>query len=109
VPKCLLDEGLSFLVLPSLRETGLDVDMLPEQWRALADGELLRLARRNGFHVLITTDKNLPFQNNLVATGMSVLVVNTNSIARLSRHADLVRSAVESLGANDYARVDIPE
>ena len=33
-------------------------------WDTLANGELLRRAEEAGFDVLLTTDKNLPYQQN---------------------------------------------
>jgi hypothetical protein len=53
-----------------------------QEWSTLLNGELLRAAEDAGFDVLLTTDKNLPYQQNLkgrklaVAVAMEVLSVH---------------------------------
>ena len=53
-------------------------------WGGVKDGELLRLAEGE-FDVLITVDRNLPFQQNLTVLDLAVLVLQ----GRSNRLADL--------------------
>lgn len=53
-------------------------------WAGIKDGELLRLAEIE-FDVLITVDRNLPFQQNLAGLDLAVLVLQAQS----NRLADL--------------------
>ena len=53
-------------------------------WAGIKDGELLRFAEQE-FDVLITVDRNLPFQQNLSVLDLAVLVLQTPS----NRLADL--------------------
>lgn len=53
-------------------------------WQTIKNGELLTLAARE-FDVFLTVDRNLSFQQNLVAYPISVLVLR----ARTNRLADL--------------------
>ncbi|MDF5723929.1 MAG: DUF5615 family PIN-like protein [Rhizonema sp. PD37] len=47
-------------------------------WASIKDGELLRLAE-NEFDVLITVDRNLPFQQNLAILDLAVVVLQAPS------------------------------
>ena len=44
-------------------------------WDTLSNGELLSVAERAGFDVLLTTDKNLPYQQNLAGRRIAVIVL----------------------------------
>ena len=47
-------------------------------WHALRNGDLLRAAERDGFDVLITSDKNIHHQNRLGGLRIGVLELGTN-------------------------------
>jgi hypothetical protein len=49
-------------------------------WSTLLNGQLLRAAQQAGFNVLLTTDNNLPFQQNLEGREMAV-VAKTGGIS----------------------------
>lgn len=61
-------------------------------WRGKENGELLGLAAAQ-FDVLVTTDRNLSFQQNIEQSGLSVVVLN----ARSNRLSDLRRLVPEIL------------
>jgi len=46
-------------------------------WAKLKDGELLNAAEAEGFAVLVTTDSNLRYQQNLAARRIAVVVLST--------------------------------
>jgi hypothetical protein len=46
-----------------------------EGWDTLSNGELLKAAEDAGFDVLVTTDKNLRYQQNLAARKIAVVVL----------------------------------
>jgi hypothetical protein len=48
-------------------------------WRGIKNGELLDLMTGN-FQVLITADKNLPFQQNLKKRKISAIVLPANDV-----------------------------
>ena len=61
----LLDEQLPREL--ALEITCHDVQTVQQQgWAGLRNGELLQRAADAGFEVLVTADRNLPFQQNLV-------------------------------------------
>jgi hypothetical protein len=57
--------------------TGHDVATVrSQQWLGLTNGVLLRAAVDAGFEVLVTADKALRFQQNLVRIGIAVVLVS---------------------------------
>lgn len=48
-------------------------------WQSLVNGQLLRKADREGFDVLITVDKNMPYQSSLKGLNLCVVVLDTPS------------------------------
>jgi len=55
-------------------------------WSGKKNGELLRLMSQEGFTILLTTDQNLRYQQNLEQAGVAVVVL----VARSNRLPDLV-------------------
>jgi hypothetical protein len=49
------------------------------QWSTLANGDLLLQAAAAGFDLLVTTDQNLKYQQNLAARRIAVVVISTTS------------------------------
>ncbi len=54
-------------------------------WSTLKNGELLAAAERDGFEVLVTTDSNLKYQQNLASRTIALVVLSTTSWPRISR------------------------
>jgi hypothetical protein len=55
-------------------------------WSGKKNGELLQLMSQEGFTILLTTDQNLRYQQNLQQAGVAVVVL----VARSNRLPDLV-------------------
>lgn len=64
-------------------------------WNETVNGALLRLAEQK-FDVLLTTDKNLSFQQNVVRFSIGVVVLRARS-ARLRHLRDLVPTLLKVL------------
>lgn len=58
-----------------------------ENWKGKENGELLALVGQK-FDVFVTSDRNLPFQQNLAGRELSLIVLPTNRLALL--HANLL-------------------
>jgi len=54
-------------------------------WSELSNGDLLKAAEP-AFNVLITTDKNLQYQQNLLGRRLAILVLPTTSWPRIQKH-----------------------
>ncbi len=76
-------------------------------WSGKKNGELLRLMNQEGFTILLTTDQNLRYQQNLEQVGVAVVVL----VARSNRLADLlplipdVRSVLSTIAPGEVVEV----
>jgi len=77
-------------------------------WNNLNNGDLLTRAEAEGFGVLITTDQNLPYQQNLRGRKISVVVLLTTSWPRIKNHTDLVSQIIDNLQAGSYEEISFP-
>lgn len=75
-------------------------------WATLKNGDLIASAATEKFDVLITTDKNLAFQQNLSGLVMAILVLPTTAWPTISRHVTQVAQALDSLGAGEMKRLE---
>jgi hypothetical protein len=78
-------------------------------WSALTDGELLRVAEEAGFDLLLTTDTNLPHQQNLRGRRLAVAILSKNRWTLIKRRMNEIVAAVNSAKPGTYSMVDIPE
>jgi len=76
-------------------------------WSQLTNGELLAAATEAGFEVLVTTDQNLRYQQNLTDRKIAVVVLMTASWPRISKQADKVTAAIEGAGSGGYIEVEV--
>ena len=77
-------------------------------WATLKNGELLQAAELAGFSVLVTTDTNLKYQQNLALRRISVVVLSTTSWPRIKAQVEPVILAVNSAVPGSYVEVRIP-
>lgn len=77
-------------------------------WAELENGELLREAENAGFEVLVTTDKNIGYQQNLKDRKISIVVLGKGRWTLIEPHVRLVIEAVNSAVAGSYLEVEIP-
>lgn len=74
-------------------------------WSTLKNGELLQAAELAGFAVLVTTDTNLKYQQNLAARRISIVVLSTTSWPRIKANVEPVVLAVNSAVPGSFAEV----
>jgi len=78
-------------------------------WQILSNGELLEAAEAAGFELLVTTDQNLRYQQNLASREIAVLVLRTTSWRRIQQHQDMVVAAIDALGKGEYREMSFPK
>ena len=78
-----------------------------EKWDTLRNGDLLNAAEAAGFDLLLTTDKNLRYQQNLAGRQIAIIVLGIQQWPDLRPHVQLVVNAVNGSAAGSYAEVDI--
>ena len=74
-------------------------------WSNLENGELLAAAEKQGFNLLITTDQNLRYQQNLTERKIGVVVLMTTSWPRIRQNVHLVVAGVRNLSPGGYLEV----
>jgi predicted nuclease of predicted toxin-antitoxin system len=70
-------------------------------WSNLENGDLLRAAEEQ-FDLLITTDQNLPDQQNLAGRRLAILVLPTTNWLEISKHQSDVATAVDAMRSGEY-------
>ncbi len=101
--RILFDQGVPVPLRKSL--VGHDVITAFEMgWSELQNGELLQAAESQ-FEVLITTDQNLQYQQNLAGRRLAILVLPFASWPRLRSHTDEIAAAVGSLQPGDFVEL----
>ena len=78
-------------------------------WNRLRNGELLDPAKAAGFEVLVTTDKNIRYQQNLTDRRIAIIVLGKQQWPELRPHVQLVVAAVNAATPGTYIEVEIPE
>ena len=74
----------------------------------LSNGELLTAAEAAGFDLLLTTDKRIRHQQNLVGRKIAIVVLGNSQWRIVRLYLDRVASAVNKAAPGSYAVVDIP-
>lgn len=77
-------------------------------WSQLKNGELLDAAEREGYDLLVTTDSNLKFQQNLAARRIAVVALLSTSWPRIERVTAAVIDAINASTLGSYAEVEVP-
>jgi hypothetical protein len=75
-------------------------------WTKLDNGALLNAAE-SAFDVVITTDQNLQYQQNLPRRTLAILVLSTTSWPRIQAQAGIVAAAVGRLRPGDFIELTI--
>lgn len=76
-------------------------------WGTLQNGDLIAAAESSGFDVLVTTDKNLKYQQNLGGRRLAVVVLSTTSWPRIRLAAASVLDAVNNALPGSYREVTV--
>jgi predicted nuclease of predicted toxin-antitoxin system len=77
-------------------------------WEELENGELLDQAEAAGFEVLVTTDKNLSYQQNLVGRKIAVVVLGKGRWTLIKPYVAHVIAALNAATTGSFAEVEIP-
>jgi hypothetical protein len=77
-------------------------------WEDLDNGELLSEAEAAGFEVLVTTDKNLPYQQNLSHRKIAIVVLGKGRWSLIKPHVARIVAAINTAAPGSYTEVDIP-
>ncbi len=77
-------------------------------WGRLANGELLAAAEKAGFEVLVTTDENIQYQQNLIDRKIAVVALSTTSWPRIKNDTEAIVKALALVTAGTFVKLEIP-
>ena len=84
------------------------VGTIERGWERTSNGELIAAAEAEGFDVLLTTDKNLRYQQNLTGRTIGFVVLGHQQWPVLRRYVERVVAAVNAATPGSYIEVDVP-
>ena len=74
-------------------------------WSRLTNGELLSAAESR-FDVLVTTDRNLQYQQSLSGRKIAVLVLPTTSWPVIQKHTAKIAAVLDSIAPGEFIEID---
>jgi len=77
-------------------------------WHELKNGELIQRAEDAGFELILSTERNIRYQQNLAGRKIAILVFGQQNWNLLRPHIQFVVDAVNAAIPGGYAEVDIP-
>ena len=83
------------------------VEAMTRGWDKLSNGELLKAAEEAGFDVLLTTDKNIRYQQNLKGRRLAIIVLGDSKKPAVDRFRDRIVAAVNASTPGSYIEVDM--
>lgn len=88
---------------------GHDVDAAGERgWAGLGNGALLDRAEEAGYEVVITADKNMPYQQNLDRRKLALIVLGANRWPLIEPRIADIRAALDGIQPGELRQVHIP-
>jgi predicted nuclease of predicted toxin-antitoxin system len=77
-------------------------------WQTLENGELLAAAEGENFELVITTDQNLRYQQNLKQRKIAIIVLLSTSWPRIRKHTSAISTSIGKCHAGEYFEIPIP-
>ena len=105
--KVLFDQGTPVPLRRHLADHAVSTTF-EEGWSELSNGQLLDAAERAGFELLVTTDGNLQYQQNLKERRIAIVVLRSTSWPRIQMAISAIQLAVGRASRGTYEEVDIP-
>ncbi len=102
--RVLFDQGTPVPLRHHLSEHTVDT-AFERGWSEVENGELLDTAEREGYDLLVTTDRNLKHQQNLADRRLAIVVLLSTSWPRMQRRIEDIAKAVDGARPGDYVEV----
>jgi len=101
--KILLDECTPHVLKRLL--TGFEIKTVQDQdWSGITNGALLRLAEGQ-FDVLITSDQNLKYQQNLAGRQLAIIQLPTNQVPLVVKLVPNVQAVLEKIQTGEFVEI----
>ena len=101
--KILLDECTPHVLKRLLTEVEITT-MQDLGWTGITNGSLLQLAEGQ-FDVLITSDQNLRYQQNLANRQLAIIQLPTNQVPLVIKLAPAVQAALDKIQAGEFVEI----
>jgi hypothetical protein len=103
--RILFDHGTPSGIIPRL--TGHAVTEARDRgWDRISNGDLLDVAESAGFDILLTTDKNMRYQQNLTGRRISIVALGNSQWPIVRLHLDKISAAVNAVAPGSFAQVE---
>ena len=76
-------------------------------WELLENWELIRKAEEDGYEVIVTTDQNIRYQQNLTDTRLAIVVLMASAWPRVQHRTNEIRAAIQEVGPGQVREVSI--
>ena len=83
------------------------INVQKQGWKGTKNGALLALAAKE-FDLFITSDQNIRYQQNLLASTMAVLELSTNDLRAIRVAGAMIQSEISTIKPSEYRRIVIP-
>ena len=77
-------------------------------WHELGNGDLIQRAEEAGYELLLTTDKNIRYQQNLADRKIAIVVLSNSQWPDVRLHLEEIAAAVNAAMPGSYTEVNIP-
>jgi hypothetical protein len=74
----------------------------------LENGDLLREAEAIGFDLMVTSDQNIRYQQNLTGRRLALLVLGSNIWPLVRDYAAAIAAAVDAAAPGSYTFIEMP-
>jgi hypothetical protein len=96
--------GVRLFLAPHEVRTVVELNWPPQ----LENGELLKAAEDAAYDVLITSDQNIRYQQNLTGRKLALVILGSNIWPIVRNHGGAIASAVEAISMGSYQFIEIP-
>ncbi|WP_346293164.1 hypothetical protein [Sphaerothrix gracilis] len=104
--KILFDQGTPVPLRRYL--TSHTVDTAYERgWGKLSNGNLLTKAEQEGYELLITTDRNLRYEQNLTNCKIAIAVLMSTSWPRIKQQTVRIQAVIDAIQPGSYQEITI--
>ncbi len=77
-------------------------------WEELTNGALIEAAEHAGFDLMVTTDKNIRYQQNLEGRKIALIVLEHSQWPMVKLVTSRIVAAVDAAVPGSYFEVDVP-
>ena len=104
--KILFDQGTPAPL--ARRLAGHSVDRASERgWSDLDNGDLIEKAEQEGYEVLITTDQNMRYQQNLAGRRLAIVVLLSTAWPNIQLRIEEINAALDEIRPGELKEVPI--